>query len=214
MQKSVKGLAAALLCAVLFLTGCNREAMVYSSGLTEETIQEEQGASQRHPETDEKSGAASERAAGKENSEQTGYVYVCGAVNRPGVYPIRADMRVFEAIELAGGFAEDADAQWLNQAETLQDGQKLYVYTREETSRMQTEALTVQEAAGQENGLININTADRRLLMTLPGIGESKADAVIQYRTESGAFGSIEEIQNVPGIKNAVFMKIKDLITV
>lgn len=212
MQKKCGGLAAALLGVALFMTGCDREAMVYSSGLTEETLAAEQVNS-------ESSAAVTE--------QPEGYVYVCGAVKEPDVYPIVPDMRVFEAIELAGGFTEEADTQWLNQAETLQDGQKLYVYTMEETRQMQSEAAVEQRAEGQpdglngsnrtdgqSDGLVNINTADRELLMTLPGIGQAKADAVIRYRSERGAFTSIEEIQNVPGIKNAVFMKIKDRITV
>lgn len=199
MQKKYGGLAAALLGVALFMTGCDREAMVYSSGLTEETLASEQVNS-------ESSAAVAE--------QPEGYVYVCGAVKEPDVYPIVPDMRVFEAIELAGGFTEEADTQWLNQAETLQDGQKLYVYTMEETRQMQSEAAVEQRAQGQSDGLVNINTADRELLMTLPGIGQAKADAVIRYRSERGAFTSIEEIQNVPGIKNAVFMKIKDRITV
>lgn len=144
-----------------------------------------------------------------------GYVYVCGAVNAPGVYPIEENMRVFEAVALAGGFNEQADTQWVNQAEAVEDGQKLYIYTKEETCQMESEAAVQSRSSGESSdGRININEASKDLLMTLPGIGESKADAVIQYRSEHGAFGSIEEIQNVPGIKNAVFQNIKDHITV
>ena len=124
-------------------------------------------------------------------------------------------MRVFEAVALAGGFNEQADTQWVNQAESVHDGQKLYIYTKEETSQMESEAAAQSRSSGENSdGRVNINEASRDLLMTLPGIGESKADAVIQYRNEHGVFGSIEEIQNVPGIKNAVFQNIKDHITV
>ncbi|MCD7746506.1 MAG: helix-hairpin-helix domain-containing protein [Lachnospiraceae bacterium] len=193
-------------------------------------------------------------------SEQTeaviGYVYVCGAVEAPGVYPITADMRVCDAIELAGGFSPEADEEWLNQASAVSDGQKLYVYTREETSLMKESGMTAEGmgidsswsgssgkvdsttnnssagsgssedvvaadgSAGQNGGTsvsdgkVNINTATREELMTLPGIGESKADAILAYRSEHGAFASIEEIQNISGIKSGVFSQIKDLITV
>ena len=71
-----------------------------------------------------------------------------------------------------------------------------------------------QESSGITDGKVNLNTADAETLMTLPGIGEVKAEAIIQYRTEHGAFSSIEEIQNIPGIKQAVFSKIEDRITV
>lgn len=157
-----------------------------------------------------------------EAAETEGYVYVCGAVCQPGVYPFRQGMRVFEAIRLAGGFAAEADEEWLNQAGYLQDGQQLYVYSKTETQQMKqseasrgadTAALQT-EAAGIVNGKVNLNTADVETLMTLPGIGEVKAEAIVQYRTEHGAFSSIEEIQNIPGIKQAVFSNIADRITI
>ncbi|MCD8011574.1 MAG: helix-hairpin-helix domain-containing protein [Lachnospiraceae bacterium] len=214
--------------------------------------------------------SASETSAGLDtgtDSGQTeavvGYVYVCGAVMTPGVYPITADMRVCDAIELAGGFSAEADEEWLNQASTVSDGQKLYVYTKEETDLMKESGMTAEgmgvdsswsgssetvdsttngTAAGSgasdevvitdgnvsadggtsesgssvaaSDGKVNINTATREELMTLPGIGESKADAILAYRSEHGAFASIEEIQNISGIKSGVFSQIKDLITV
>ena len=205
MQKCYRGLAAALLCVVLMAGGCGKEEAAYTSGvsavqlITEETKQPDSEISQ------------------EQNTEEQvrRYVYVCGAVNDPGVYPIEENMRVFEAVALAGGFNEQADTQWGNQAESVHDGQKLYIYTKEETSQMESEAAAQSRSSGENSdGRVNINEASRDLLMTLPGIGESKADAVIQYRNEHGVFGSIEEIQNVPGIKNAVFQNIKDHITV
>lgn len=168
-------------------------------------------------------------AAGERETEPAGYVYVCGAVAQPGVYPMHEGMRVFEALELAGGFTGDADREWLNQAELLRDGARLYVYTKEETSQLAENAgesgrrmwqedagsLENAEAAdGPDGQKININTAGCEELKTLPGIGDAKADAVVQYRSEHGPFASIEEIQNISGIKSAVFAKIRDLITV
>lgn len=172
--------------------------------------------------------------------ESAGYVHVCGAVNVPGVYPFREGMRLFEAVELAGGFSTDADEVWLNQAQILQDGQRLYIYTREETKELQNvqpqdraqpfgapdvQAVqggspygnAVQEQLAGEplaEGKVNINTADKAELMTLPGIGEARAEAIIQYRSQCGGFSAVEEIQEISGIKNAVYSKIKDRITV
>ncbi|MCD7735915.1 MAG: SLBB domain-containing protein, partial [Lachnospiraceae bacterium] len=104
--------------------------------------------------------AASDPAAQAEVSgiyeEVTGYVYVCGAVKEPGVYPIRGDMRVCDAIALAGGFSAEADEEWLNQASAVSDGQKLYVYTVEETSLMKEAGMT---AEGLSSGGAGSDTA-------------------------------------------------------
>lgn len=229
MHRIMKQVAAALLLVPLFVvSGCSGGDTVYVAGLetgpaeagTENIGTENIGTASGSPEAASSEAASSEAVSSEAVS---GYVYVCGAVNHPGVYPMEPGMRVFEAITLAGGFSGEADEQWLNQAELLQDGQRLYVYTREETLQMVREGAALEQgsagtdtAANPEDasGKININTADRETLMGLPGIGEAKADAVIQYRSEHGNFASIEEIQNISGIKSAVFSKIKDMITV
>lgn len=150
-------------------------------------------------------------------------VYVCGAVNCPGVYELSASARVYQAVEAAGGFRDDADQEWVNQAHFLQDGGKIRIYTRLETDQMRQEGLEEgsvlpegQDAQTEQAGEspVNLNTATREELMTLPGIGEAKADAVIAYREENGGFSSPEEIMNISGIKEAVFSQIKDRITV
>jgi competence protein ComEA len=148
------------------------------------------------------------------------YVDVSGAVRYPGVYQLEADARVFEAIEMAGGLLEDAYTNALNQAQVLSDGQKLFVPTREEwetgtfstSDTMSVDAWQGNEAA--DDGLININTADETKLCELPGVGAARAQAILQYRQEHGNFASIEEIQNVSGIKSGLFEKIKDKIKV
>lgn len=181
--------------------------------------------------TDGPAAAGSDAAdAGADGSAAAGYVYVCGFVARPGVYEIYEGMRLFEAIELAGGFLPEADREWLNLAQPVSDGQRLYVCSSEETKEMtaaqragdvsgaETGGQGAQGAdekpSGTDSGKVNLNTADKDTLMTLPGIGEVKADAIIQYRTEYGAFKSAEDIMNIPGIKDAVYAKIEDRITV
>ncbi len=178
--------------------------------------------------TETLSGQTGAEDSGSPDGGQTpaGYVYVCGAVREPGVYPMYEGMRVFEAVRLAGGFAQNADQEWLNQAETVQDGQRLCVYTLEETAQLRLiqadggigafgdSPAVGNSSPGSGDGKVNLNTADSETLKTLPGIGDAKAEAIIQYRQENGAFSVIEEIQNISGIKNAVFAKIKDLITV
>lgn len=132
------------------------------------------------------------------------YVYVCGAVCREGVYKLPAGSRIYEAVEMAGGFREDAATAEVNQAEVLQDEARLYVPTISET---------ISEEA-EDDGKINLNKATKEELMTLPGVGASRADSIIQYRNENGGFKSIEEIMQISGIKEGLFEKIKDLIKV
>ncbi len=139
-------------------------------------------------------------------------VHVCGAVNNPGVYELKQGSRVFEAVELAGGFAEDASQDFVNMAQELSDALRLYIPTVQEAQAWegQNEVSDGKDA----DGLININTADKEQLCTLPGIGEAKAEAVIAYRQLNGKFESKEQIMEIDGIKEAMFSKIKDKICV
>ncbi len=133
------------------------------------------------------------------------YVYVCGCVNNPGIVCVSEGDRIYQAVELAGGMSADADINAVNQADYVADGQKIYIPAVGE------DYIPQEENAG---GLININTADSGTLTTLPGIGESRAEAIISYRNTNGPFGTIEDIMNVAGIKEAAFEKIKEYICV
>ena len=121
--------------------------------------------------------------------------------------------KICDAIAAAGGLSEQAAGDSLNQAEVLSDGQMLRVLTTEEAA-----AATVQPgqetAESSRDGRVDINTADASALMSLPGIGQSKADAIIAYRNEHGAFKAPEELMNISGIKEGVYQKIKDSIKV
>ena len=142
----------------------------------------------------------------KESTEDTEhiFVYVCGAVNQEGVYELARGSRVYEAIAMAGGFREDADARNVNQAEVLEDEERIYV-------PVVGEEVPVED---KKDARININKASKEELMTLPGVGESRAESIIKYREQQGAFQSIEEIMQVSGIKEGLFEKIKDFITI
>ena len=148
------------------------------------------------------------------------YVDVTGAVKAPGVYTLPAGSRVFEAIALAGGAREDASLENLNQAGLLQDGQQIRVYTEEEAAQMvqQGSLPGAETAAGQkesqEASKVNINTAGKEELMTLTGIGETRAEAILAYRQETGGFQTPEDLMQVEGIKEKTFEKLKDQITV
>nr|WP_242827380.1 helix-hairpin-helix domain-containing protein [Enterocloster clostridioformis] len=150
----------------------------------------------------------------------------------PGVYGLPAGSRVYEAIEAAGGFSEAAVPDYLNLAQVLEDGMKIQVPDREQAEEWKARGLTqsgisagavsagVQTPGGTGTGeggakaMVNLNTASKEELMTLRGIGESRAEDIIHYREAFGGFRSIEDIMNVSGIKNAAFEKIKDSITV
>ena len=160
------------------------------------------------------------------------YIHVCGLVCTPGVYGLPAGSRVYEAIEAAGGFSEAAVPDYLNLAQVLEDGMKIQVPDREQAEEWKARGLTqsgismgggtagVQTSGrtgsgeGGSKARVNLNTASREELMTLRGIGASRADDIIHYRQEFGGFKSIEDIMNVSGIKDAAFEKIKDSITV
>ena len=152
-------------------------------------------------------------------SEELGiYVHICGAVNQPGVYCLSGNARVFELVESAGGFTEDA-AQWcVNMASKLSDGEQLIVPTKEQAESGEWTVGTQGKPGGgteePEGARIDLNTASKEQLMTLPGIGESKAEAILSYRETKGGFASIEELKNVDGIKDGTFSKLKDFITV
>ena len=146
------------------------------------------------------------------------FVDVCGAVANPGVYEMDADSRVFQVIEAAGGFLPEAASASVNQAQPVSDGQQIYVPTQEEVEEGTMPAVIQQtETAGDSDmveGVVNINTADADILKSLSGIGDAKAQAILAYREEYGAFSTIEEIMQVPGIKESTFSAIKDKITV
>lgn len=150
--------------------------------------------------------------------EEECVVYICGAVLNPGVYTLPAGTRLTDAVEMAGGFTQEADTSVWNLAEALSDGAMYYIPTLAETEQGTFPGNTggvSSKATGAEEtdtGKISINTASASELMTLPGIGEAKAAAIISYREEHGPFTSIEQIMEVDGIKEAVFEKIRDYI--
>ncbi len=160
-------------------------------------------------------------------------VHVCGAVEQPGVYELPQGSRIYQAIECAGGLSDEADPDYLNQADFVSDGGKIYIPTREEVMEMDSRLQNVMVQAdgsgvsypasgsvqsGREeqgnSGLVNLNTASEDQLCTLPGIGSSKAKSIIAYREEHGSFDRIESVTNVTGIKDGLFQKIKAYITV
>ncbi len=168
---------------------------------------------------------------------ETIMVHICGAVRNPGVYELPADSRIIDAVTAGGGFLEEADQNACNLAGKVTDGCQVYIATQEESDRagmtlepgIQTasqgtlpDGLSAKTAGGMPSdaaaqdaeGRVNLNTADAAALKTLPGIGDSRAAAILAWREENGLFTCVEDIMKVSGIKQGAFDKIKDLITV
>lgn len=165
-------------------------------------------------------------------------VDVKGAVVNPGVYQLSVGCSVQDAIYMAGGLLESANTKVINLSKRVVDEMVIIVYTNEEIEEYQKDSETVtefvyvempcecpdamndacitenKETENEEDELISINTATKEELMTLPGVGESKANTIIAYREEHGAFKEIEDIMNVSGIGESAFEKIKDKITI
>lgn len=154
------------------------------------------------------------------NSEKSGiYVYICGEVINPGVYELSGDSRIYEAVDAAGGFTENAARESINLASKVSDGMQITIYNKEEAASLPAGGTSAGKNSGQDqmsgsSSLVNLNTATKEELMTLKGIGESKAEDIIRYREKSGGFKKIEDIMKISGIKEAGFQKIKDSITV
>lgn len=242
-EEKARRMALLFMLSVL-LCGCTRkeelllldEEPVMEEALSE--IPEDETAEEiRKTDTDGESGP--EEALPKPEEPGFIYVHVCGAVARPGVYELKAGSRVYEAVQAAGGFAEQAEQNYVNQAQVLTDGVKLVIPTTEEASAArEAEPLTAEEkesaaktqigiVAGEPSGetgggepaqpgdgRININTASEAQLCEIPGIGATRAAAIAAYRDSHGGFKKPEDIMQVTGIKEGMYEKIKDSICV
>ena len=194
---------ALIICALLLFTGCASEmpefmdvqSVVDDTDRQEDTIQQEI--------------SAIEEAAEDEKSEPV-IVHICGAVVNPGVYELPPGSRIVDAVDKAGGLSVDADESYVNLAAVPNDGEQIFIPTIEESAIMKK----TRQETGVSSGKVNINTADKALLCTLPGIGDTRAADIIAYRQEHGNFSTIEDIMQVSGIKEGSFQKIKEMIVV
>ena len=152
----------------------------------------------------------------EEQSEETHIsqitVHITGAINNPGVIILEEGARIVDALEAAGGETEEADVNRLNLAYVLEDGEKLYIPSKNEEEQEYITQGKDNMSEGQSK--ININSAQIEELITLPGVGEATANKIIEYRKENGKFQKIEDLKNVPGIGDSKFENIKMLIKV
>lgn len=139
-------------------------------------------------------------------------IHVCGAVEQPGVYYLSAGSINQDAVNMAGGFTDGAATDYVNLAEKIEAGGKLYIPYEEDLVNDTIGSQETDMTAGDSSVKVNINTASKEELMTLTGIGEGKACAIITYRDEHGDFKCIEDIMQVPGIKEATYESIRDSI--
>lgn len=192
---------------LVLLCGCGQK-QDEGDGLEELNLEEKESAAEKSSDLQEENTA--------DSPETYVYVYVCGEVHSPGVYRLKSDARVFEAVEMAGGMTEEAAGESINQAEPVTDGARIYVPSTAEVLEYGAGGLAgfPENTAENQQGKININTAGKEELMKLTGIGEAKAQSIIDYREEHGRFQSIEELMQIEGIKEGVFNKIKDNITI
>ncbi len=176
----------------------------------------------------------------KKLSSETVFIDIKGAVNAPGVYELEKGKRIIDAINLAGGLSDNANTINVNLSKVLTDEMYIVIYTKNEIANYKKNdsnddkkitcasnecicpdsnndaCITNDKSLKNTNSntqKISINSASKENLMTLPTIGSTKADAIIDYREKNGKFNSLEDIKNVSGIGSSTYEKIKDLIT-
>lgn len=161
----------------------------------------------------------------KKEEKKMVLVDIKGQINKPGVYEMEEGKRVIDVIEKAEGLTNSADTSKINLSQKVTDEMVIIVYSKKEIEEMKKTETEVEikndasitekkETVTKTSEKISINTATKEELMTLSGIGESKAESIISYREENGLFEKIEDITLVSGIGEALFEKIKNNITI
>ena len=158
----------------------------------------------------------------KEKENKTIMVDISGEIITPGVVKLPEGSRIIDAITAAGGKTEDADLSKVNLAYILDDGVQLYIPRYNE--KLEKEIVQTEPGVGiiqeginttsKKDSKVNINTANKEKLATLPGIGEGTAEKIIEYRSKTGKFKIIDEIKKIPGIGESKFKSLKDKITI
>ncbi len=150
----------------------------------------------------------------EKTTEETGKIIVDikGEINKPGVYELEGDARVKEVILEAGGLTKQAEEKQLNLAEKLQDQQMIYIPNKEEAEEMEVDG-DKQEGDNNED-MTDINAADINELQEISGVGPAKAQAIVDYRKENGAFESVDELNEISGFGEKTVEKLRDSIKI
>jgi competence protein ComEA len=221
----IMGCSIAMLLLILFIIGYNNHKHLASLPKQEEVV----------------SKVVKEEPSKEEQKDiQSFYVDIKGAVIKPGVYQLQEGARIIDVINLAGGLAEGADTSLLNLSKKIKDEMVIMIYTQKEINAFKEKGETKEEVIkyiekecvcpdpsindacindtptegnSSESSKISLNSATKEELMTLSGIGDAKAQSIIDYRTTNGPFKSVEDIKNITGIGDSIFDKIKDYIT-
>lgn len=159
--------------------------------------------------------AAKKVGTARTTSAKMIYVDVKGAVNQPGVYALKAGLRVQDALVKAGGTTNSADIDHVNMAQQVNDQQVIYVPVHGEVTTPIGSSTTESEESNNTTGpIINLNTATKEQLMQITGVGDKKADLILQYRQEHGQFKSVEDLKEVNGFGDKSVANIKDQLAV
>ena len=179
-----------------------------------------------------------ESNSNKEKANSKIMVDIKGAIKKPGVYEVDSNYRVIDVIKKAGGLNSNANTNYINLSSKVSDEMVIWIYTKNEIDKLKLEQSSTKymiESCNcpvvdnttclntnsntsskneKSNKLVNINSANEEELLSITGIGESKAKNIIDYRNKNGKFNTKEDIMNVSGIGESLYNKIKDYITV
>lgn len=162
-----------------------------------------------------------ENTTEENNNQEKIVIHITGAICNEGIYELEENSRIADAVKMAGGLKDDADLKQINLAYVLEDGMKINIPSKNESTNEpsnNTESYITKENLNTSNNVktskVNINSATQTELETLPGIGPSTALKIINYRKEKGKFNKIEDIKNVNGIGESKFNKIKEFIKI
>lgn len=143
--------------------------------------------------------------------EETTYIVdIKGEVNRPGVYEVNTTSRVNDVIQLAGGFTDEADQNFVNLAQKVQDEMVIIIPKIGEEHQI----LSGSSNMTIDDSRVNINQASKEELETLPGIGPAKAQAILDFREENGSFKEVEDLLQVNGIGEKTLENLIEYIDV
>jgi competence protein ComEA len=141
------------------------------------------------------------------------FVYISGAVYKPGVFKAPTNARVFDIVAMAGGLTPEADTAKINMAQSVKDGMHIHIVESMATQN-QSNSTAITSNKTRTDNKININSADKSELDGLPGVGPTLAERIIEYRQTNGSFSDIDELKKVPGMGSSKFEKLKEKITI